>query len=281
MSNVAASVGAGWREYDDATNGVTVSRSFQMAAKIRVTVWNEARHEKTKEAVKKIYPNGMHNVIAKFLGANADMEVRTATLDEPEHGLTEEVLNSTDVLIWWGHIAHQEVQDEIVRRAQKRVQEGMGLIALHSAHYSKLFKALMGTTCSLKWREVGEKERVWNLRPDHPITEGLGEYFEIPNVEMYGERFDIPQPDELIFISWFQGGEVFRSGCTFQRGHGSIFYFSPGHETYPIFYNPNVQKVITNAVRWAKARVRIPDACPRYPAIEQIPPREVDLSFLK
>ena len=223
----------------------------------------------------------MHAVIAKFLGANADMVARTATLDEPEHGLTEEVLKQTDVLTWWGHMAHGEVKDDIVRRVHKHVLEGMGLIVLHSGHFSKIFKALMGTNCSLKWREAGEKERLWNLKPGHPITEGIGEYFEIPNVEMYGERFDIPEPDELIFISWFQGGEVFRSGCAWQRGHGRVFYFRPGHETYPIFYNPNVQKVITNAARWAAARVRVPDACPKYPAIETIPPREIDLSFMK
>jgi trehalose utilization protein len=226
-----------------------------MSDKIRVTVWNEGRHEKKNPAVQAVYPDGMHTVIAKFLSANADMQVRTATLDEPEHGLTDEVLASTDVLTWWGHMAHHDVKDEIVEKVQKRVLQGMGLICLHSAHYSKIFRKMMGTSCSLKWREVGERERLWNLEPGHPITEGIGEYIELPHTEMYGERFDIPTPDKLIFVSWFEGGEVFRSGCCWERGNGRIFYFRPGHETYPIFYDANVQKVITNAVRWARARV--------------------------
>jgi len=222
-----------------------------MAPKIRVTVWNECVHEKTHEAVKKIYPDGMHAVIAKALKAEGDMDVRTATLDDPEHGLTEKVLDATDVLTWWGHMAHDKVKDDVVDRVQTKVLEGMGLICLHSAHYSKIFRRLMGTNCSLKWREAGEKERLWNIAPGHPITQGIGEYFELPHVEMYGERFDIPEPNQLVFISWFQGGEVFRSGCCFERGNGRIFYFRPGHETYPIFYDKNVQKVIANAVRWA------------------------------
>jgi trehalose utilization protein len=196
-------------------------------------------------------------VIAEFLGTNEDIVVRTATLDEPEHGLTEDVLADTDVLIWWAHMAHGEVCDDIVTRVQQRVLAGMGLILLHSAHFSKLFQRMMGTNCSLRWREIAEKERLWNLEPGHPITQGIGDYIELPNTEMYGERFDIPTPDKLIFISWFEGGEVFRSGCCWERGHGRIFYFRPGHETYPIFYNEEVQTVITNAVRWARPTVCI------------------------
>jgi trehalose utilization protein len=204
-----------------------------MADKIRVTVWNEFRHEKTNAAVKKIYPDGIHGTIAKGLKA-AGMDVTCATLDEPEHGLTDEVLNNTDVMTWWGHMAHGEVKDVVVKKVQTRVLEGMGLIVLHSGHFSKIFRSLMGTNCSLKWREAAEKERLWNIEPSHPITEGIGEYFELPNTEMYGERFDIPTPDKLVFISWFEGGEVFRSGCTWDRGHGKVFYFRPGHEAYPI-----------------------------------------------
>jgi trehalose utilization protein len=222
-----------------------------MADKIRVTVWNEYRHEKSHEAVAKVYPEGIHGQIAKFLGANADIVCRTATLDEPEHGLTKEVLDSTDVLTWWGHMAHGEVKDEIVDRVQQYVLNGMGLIVLHSGHMSKIFRRLMGTNCTLKWREIGERERLWVIDPAHPITAGLGQYVEIPHVEMYGERFDVPQPDDLVFISWFQGGEVFRSGCCWHRGKGKVFYFRPGHETFPIYYNADVQKIMTNAVRWA------------------------------
>ncbi len=224
-----------------------------MSKTIRVTVWNEFRHEKKEGSEPaKLYPAGMHEVIAKHLSAQPGIEVRTATLDEPEHGLTEEVLANTDVLTWWGHIAHNEVSDEIVDRVHKRVVNGgMGFIALHSAHMAKPFRKLMGTTCMLKWREAGEKERLWLIDRAHPIAEGLPDYFELPQTEMYGEPFDVPQPDNLIFISWFAGGEVFRSGCCWHRGRGKIFYFRPGHESFPIYYNETVMKVITNGIRWA------------------------------
>lgn len=246
-----------------------------MAEKIRVTVWNEFRHEKSNESVKKLYPNGLHAVIAESLQAAGDIETRLAALDDDEHGLGEEVVNSTDVLIWWGHCAHAEVKDEIVKRVQKRVLEGMGLIVLHSGHFSKIFKALMGTNCSLKWREEGEKERLWNIEPFHPITEGIGEYIELPNAEMYGERFDIPTPDKLIFVSWFEGGEVFRGGCCWERGHGRIFYFCPGHETYPIYHNEQIMRVIANAVRWAKPRGFMEHNAPQCPALEKLSPKDV------
>ncbi|MCD6287252.1 MAG: ThuA domain-containing protein [Anaerolineae bacterium] len=216
---------------------------------IRVTVWNEFRHEKIDEKVRAVYPDGIHTAIASFLKGNFD--VKTATLDEPEHGLTDEVLANTDVLIWWGHMAHGDVKDEIVDRVYARVMEGMGLIVLHSAHFSKIFRKLMGSTCNLKWREIGEKERIYVIEPGHPIAKGLPEYFEVPHAEMYGERFDIPAPDTQVFLSWFQGGELFRSGCCYHRGAGKVFYFRPGHETYKVFYQKEIQTVITNAVRWA------------------------------
>lgn len=222
-----------------------------MADKIRVTVWNEYRHEKVDQEVADVYPDGIHAQIAAFLGKEADIVTQTATLDEPEHGLTDEVLENTDVLIWWGHMAHGEVKDEIVDKVQRCILNGMGLIVLHSGHFSKIFRRMMGTNCSLKWREAGERERLWVVNPAHPIAAGLDEYFELPHVEMYGELFDVPQPDALIFISWFQGGEVMRSGCAYHRGKGKVFYFRPGHETFPIYYEENVQKVIKNAVRWA------------------------------
>ncbi|MBN1808114.1 MAG: ThuA domain-containing protein [Planctomycetes bacterium] len=231
-------------------------------ADIKVTVWNEFRHEKKNEQIGKLYPKGMHGAIAEGLKKAGGFTVRTATLDEPEHGLTQKVVDSTDVMLWWGHTAHGEVKDEIVQRVKTRVLEGMGLIVLHSGHFSKIFRALLGTNCSLKWREMGEKERIWVIEPSHPIAEGLGEYFELPHTEMYGERFDIPQPDRLVFVSWFQGGDVFRSGCCFERGHGRIFYFRPGHETYPVFYDENVRRVIANACRWAAPRIIKKDACP-------------------
>jgi len=218
---------------------------------IRVTVWNEFRHEHIREEVRQVYPDGIHRAIADGLELEGGFRVRTATMPEPEHGLSEEVLKDTDVLVWWGHIAHREVDDAVVERVHRRVLDGMGLVVLHSGHHSKIFRKLTGTTCDLKWREAGEKERIWVVDPSHPIAAGLPEYFELKPEEMYGEHFDIPAPDELVLVSWFEGGEVFRSGCTFRRGRGKIFYFRPGHETYPTYYHPLVRRVIANGVRWA------------------------------
>ena len=215
-----------------------------------VTIWNEYRHEREEPEVARIYPQGLHEAIAGYLRGQG-FSVATATLDEAEHGLTEQRLAETDVLVWWGHMAHEEVQDTIVDRVQQRVLEGMGLLVLHSGHFSKIFKRLMGTSCDLSWREAEEKERLWVVDPAHPIAAGLGSYFEIPEAETYGEHFDIPAPDNLVFVSWFQGGEVFRSGCCYHRGRGKIFYFRPGHETHPIYYQPEVLTVIGNAVLWA------------------------------
>jgi trehalose utilization protein len=218
---------------------------------LRVTVWNEFRHERQDDAIRAVYPDGMHAAIATGLSNEPDFSVSTATLDEPEHGLTQAVLDSTDVLTWWGHQAHADVADDVVERVRERVLAGMGLLVLHSAHYSKIFKALMGTSCSLKWREEGENERIWIVNPGHPITRGLPEYIDLEHEEMYGELFDIPAPDELLMVSWFKGGEVFRSGCTFTRGLGKIFYFRPGHESFPTYYNDQVIQVLTNGIRWA------------------------------
>ena len=220
--------------------------------KLRVTIWNEYVHEKTEEKIGKIYPNGIHGAIAEMLGKDGCYELRTATLDMPEHGLTEEVLNNTDVLIWWGHKAHKMVDDAIAERVKNRVLDGMGLIVLHSGHLSKPFVKLMGTCCRSKWRESDDLERIWVIEPAHPIARGLPEYIELPKEETYGERFEIPTPDELVFISWFSGGEVFRSGCCYKRGLGKIIYFRPGHEAYPTFYREDITQVLKNAVEWAK-----------------------------
>jgi trehalose utilization protein len=222
-----------------------------MSEPLRVTVWNEYRHERNSgHMAGQIYPEGMHAPIARSL-REAGMEVRTATLDEPGHGLTADVLAATDVLTWWGHVAHHEVADEVVDRVHQRVLDGMGLICLHSTQGSRIFRRLMGTTCNMKWRESGEKERIWVVERGHPIAGGLPEHFVLPQEEMYGEPFDVPAPDTLVMISWFPGGEVFRSGCCYQRGRGKVFYFRPGHETFPTYYDPHVLRVIVNAVRWA------------------------------
>jgi len=244
-----------------------------MAEKIKVTIWNEGRHEKKNAKVQELYPNGLHGAIAAFLSKRDDLEIRTATLDDPDCGLPDEVLNDTDVLIWWGHMHHKDVPDELASKVRTRVyDEGMGFIALHSAHMSKPFRWIVGTSGQLSWGD-DQREIVWNLMPQHPIAAGIPEYFEIEKEEMYGEPFRIPQPDELIFTSWYEGGNIFRSGLTYYRGIGKVFYFQPGHETNPIFYNETVQKIITNAVYWAKPNdfvITRPTTCPhrKNPVVE-------------
>ena len=221
---------------------------------MKVTVWNENQHEKVDPKVLELYPGGLHGYIASFLKCD-DIEVRTATLDDEECGLTDEVLADTDVLVWWGHRAHDRVPDEVVDRVQKYVLSGMGLVVLHSGHHSKIFRRLMGTTCNLKWRDNAH-ERIWTVKPNHPIAAGVPETFVL-------------DPEEVIFMGWFNGGEVFRSGCTWTRGHGKIFYFQPGHETNPSFQNENVQLIIKNAVKWAcPVKKNIPLICPHFEALE-------------
>jgi trehalose utilization protein len=221
--------------------------------KINVTIYNEFHHEQHNERIAKIYPDGIHNAIADALKEELDIgDIVTATLDNHTTVLTPECLDNTDVLFWWGHVRHGEVDDEVVRYVCRRVNEGMGFIPLHSGHASKIFRNLMGTpTGSLRWRESDDKCIVWIVAKGHPIVEGLGECFIVPAEETYGEQFAIPEPDELIFISWFEGGEVFRSGCTFKRGAGKIFYFQNGHESYPTYYQEEIKTVLRNAMRWA------------------------------
>ncbi|MDN3238264.1 ThuA domain-containing protein [Glycomyces tritici] len=221
---------------------------------IRVVVWGENRHEQVEASVAERYPDGMHGAIAKGVGEwlGDKATITTHTLDEPEHGLTSDVLDATDVLIWWGHAAHGDVEDEIVERVHRHVLAGMGLIVLHSGHWSKIFTKLMGTTCTLRWRSEHDRELVWTVNPQHPIARGIPNPIVIPEQEMYGEYFDVPTPDELIFISGFTGGEVFRSGMTYRRGFGRIFYFSPGDQDFPVYHHPDVNHVIANGIEWAR-----------------------------
>ena len=234
---------------------------------IRVTVWNEFVHEREQEEIRAVYPDGIHNCIKEFLECD-DIVVRTANLFEFELGLTQEVLDDTDVLIWWGHMAHHLVSDEVVARVQKRIWEGMGLIVLHSGHHSKIFRTMLGTTCNLKWRD-DDRERIWVVKPSHPIAQGIPEHFEIEKEEMYGEPFDIPTPEDVVFMGWFAGGEVFRSGVTYTRGNGRIFYFQPGHESNPTYRHPVVQQVIRNAVVWACPTKKYEISCPNFPSLEK------------
>lgn len=241
---------------------------------IRVTVFNEYFHELNEEKIREIYPRGIHKAIAGFLESD-EVTVKTVTLFsdaetyDPEAGLTEELLENTDVLIWWGHLRHGFVSDEAVARVVRHIHCGMGAIFLHSAHHSKPFKALMGTTCNLHWRE-DSKERLYNINPAHPIMAGIGDYFDLPNEEMYGERFEIPEPEELLMIGTYPSHEVMRSACTFKRVNGRIFYLQPGHEAYPTFFNENIQLIIKNAVRWA---------CPTYRARALNCPMTEEIAF--
>jgi len=242
---------------------------------IRVTVWGENVHEQKNKVVAGIYPDGMHNTIAAALNKAGGISASSVVLQDPEHGMSTEKLAETDVLVWWGHAAHGAVDDKIVERVCDAVWGGMGMIFLHSAHFSKPFKRLMGAPCNLTWREAGERERLWVTSRHHPITRGLPDHFELENEEMYGEPFGVPEPLETVFVSWFQGGEVFRSGLTYRRGAGNIFYFRPGHETYPTYHDANVQKVIANAVNWAYnplPRIADPNKAPNVPVGSTLEP---------
>ena len=233
-------------------------------SKIRVTIWNEYRHEKTSEKVQRYYPDGIHRYIAGFLSEDADLEITCVALDDPECGLPNELLEKTDVLMWWGHMAHKEVPDELVKKIRNRVYHGMGFIALHSAHHSKPFKEIVGTTGNLTWGR-DQKEIIWNLMPAHPIAAGIPKHFCLEKEELYAEPFAIPQPDALVFGGWYEDGYIFRSGACFLRGAGKIFYFQPGHESRNSFHNPYVQRILKNAVHWAapiEFGWEIKDECP-------------------
>jgi trehalose utilization protein len=243
----------------------------EMGDVIKVTVWNEYTDDQKKGEVASVYPEGLHKTIAGFLNRDKAVSAGVSTMSDAEQGLSGQVLDNTDVLIWWGHKHHGDIQDALVKRVIDRVQRGMGIIFLHSAHKSKPFMALMGTSGYLGWREANEKSRVWTASPAHPIAEGLPPQFLLEREEMYTEPFGIPEPETTVFISWFEGGNVFRSGVTFQREYGRIFYFQPGHETYPVYHDSNVQKVITNAVKWARPLVRVDSRdCPKLEALEKI-----------
>lgn len=221
---------------------------------MKILIYNEYIKERNNEMAAKVYPNGIHAVLADIF-AGQGHEVQCATLENIREIITADALKETDVLIWWAHTAHGDVPDSMADMVAREVQKGMGLILLHSAHMSKPMLRLLGTSCTLSWR-AGDRERVWTCLPSHPIAEGIPEQFELPQEEMYGEPFDIPNPEDTVFMGWFAGGEVFRSGVTFRRGYGKIFYFQPGHETYPIYYNETVRKIILNAAMWAKPALR-------------------------
>ena len=204
--------------------------------------------------IREVYPRGVMGTLAEHLAACEDMEIVNVNMYMPDYGLPDEVLNNTDVLIWWSHLGNDAIPDSLANKVKERVLKGMGFIVLHSAHSSKPLRELLGTSGILRWREE-DFCRMWNVMPTHPISQGIPEYVELEEEEMYGEPFDIPKPDDVVFASWFRGGEVFRSGCTWTRGYGKIFYFQPGHETNPSYHNPYVKRIIENVVRWAAPTV--------------------------
>ncbi|MDD6142508.1 MAG: ThuA domain-containing protein [bacterium] len=229
---------------------------------IRVTIYNEYVHEREDEAIREVYPEGIHMTLKQQL-EDEEITVRTVTLDDLPDGLSDEVLAETDVLIWWGHIRHREVPDEVAQRVQQAVLKGMGAIFLHSAHHSKPFRLLMGTSCNLTWREDGDSELVWVINPAHPIAQGIGRFIKLEHEEAYGEPFTVPEPDELVFIGTYDGGEVFRSGCCYRKENGRVFYFQPGHESYRTYHHPDVIRVLKNAIHWANPIYRVPElVCP-------------------
>jgi trehalose utilization protein len=237
----------------------------------RVLVWYENQPlPEAVDAERAVYPNGVHGALGNLFAAQRDMQVRTATMQDAGQGLGDEALQWADVLVYFSHKHWRDVTDERVDAAQRRVLGGMGLVLLHSAHASKLFSRLLGTrTQCLRWREGrltgaqraagqpappndGEWQRVWTVAPAHPIASGLtGECFTIPKDETYGEYFEIPAPETLVFLTTSQGGEVLRSGCCWTRGRGKMFYFASGHETFPVYHQPEIQRILLNAVRWA------------------------------
>ncbi len=220
---------------------------------IRVTVWTEHVQETDgsdyAKRILEVYPGGLHEALKGIFAECDDMTVTTATMDMPEYGLSEALLDNTDVLVYWAHVAHERLPDEIAQRVRQHVLRGMGFVPLHSAHPSKPLQMLLGSSGSLCWRD-DDFCRVWTIAPSHPIAQGIPPYFELPEEEMYGEPFDIAKPDEIVFLSWFRSGNVFRSGCTWTRGYGRIFYFQPGHETNRAYYDQNVRRILQNAVRW-------------------------------
>ena len=236
---------------------------------IHVMIFNEFFHERQSEAVKKIYPNGIHGALKQAL-ESPEISVKTTTIDDVAQVLTAEELRQTDVLIWWGHLQHDLVPDSVAELIRNEVMNGMGSIFLHSAHFSKPFRRLIGTNCTLSWRENGDWENVWVCDPSHPIAAGIDRFFSLEHEEVYTEPFLIPEPDKLVFVGSYQGGEAFRSGCCYQRGYGKVFYFQPGHESYPTYYNSAVIQVIQNAVRWAKPSFRVSEIpCPQVQKIKR------------
>jgi trehalose utilization protein len=251
--------------------------AIESSTPVRVLVWDE----NPPHADKKLYPEGIRGAVADALNAsgNGQIQAITAHLDEDEQGITASKLADADVLIWWGHARHAEVSDETAALVKTAVHEnGLGFLPLHSAHYSKTFKGVLGCTGHLKggWREIAgfEPEEITVCAPRHPIAQGI-EDFVIEAEEMYGAPLGAPPFETLVFQSYFpHGGEYFPCGFTLTvgegidaqftsgpgggkgqgEGAGRVFYFRPGHETVPTYHLPVVQQIIRNGVLWCARR---------------------------
>lgn len=216
---------------------------------VRVLAWSE------HTAPKAVFPDDINNAVAGALCEDPQLTVTTAELVDPGDGVPEEVLASTDVLVWWGHLLHGRVTDAAVARIAAQVRDGgMGFVALHSAHMSKPFTTLIGDDGRLGGVALdGGKETITVRTPDHPVAQGVSD-FVIGKEESYDEEFGCGHPDTVVFHSAFENGQQFRSGLAYRIGAGRVFYFRPGHEEYPTLFLPEVKQIIRNAVRWAANR---------------------------
>jgi trehalose utilization protein len=276
---------------------------------IRVVIWDERQ-----PAQKSVYPNFLGNHLAEYLrnserGRGARLQVRSVGIDDPEQGLSSDVLDNCDVLVWWGHQRHGEISADTAKGIVRRITSGqLSLIALHSAHWSRPFIEAMNersTRDALKSLTRRERKNVqisyippdmrlmrkdekltpwWTktagangttqlqiklpscvfpavradakpshvriLAKNHPIARGVPETFDISQTEMYDEPFHVPTPDAVIFEERWDAGERFRGGCLWNLGAGKVFYFRPGHETYPVFKEAAPLRLVENAVRW-------------------------------
>ncbi len=242
---------------------------------IQVLVWDE----NPSHAPRDIYPRSIRGAVADGLCefGRDEVVVRTAHQDEPEQGLSAAALAQTDVLVWWGHMRHSELNDAVIGRVAERVlHRGMGFVALHSAHYSKPFRTILDCTGHLKggWSEADQPEEVRVCAPQHPIAHGVHD-FTLASEEMYGGPFDVPPPAVVVLQSYFPAtNRFFPSGIAWSvgagidpnfesgpgrgigqgEGVGRVFYFRPGHESVPTYFHTDVRRVLLNAVRWTAGR---------------------------
>lgn len=221
---------------------------------MNITIFNEYHPNEHTGKAEKNYPGGIH-IALKSIFESQEYDVVTATQEQACNGLTDEILDNTDVLLWWSKNWDNELLNSVADKVVSRIREGMGAVFLHSAKNSKPFLRLTGTTSAtapVSWKEPGESERLFVVSPAHPIAEGIPSGYVIPNEEPYCEYFDIPKPDDIVFLGGFGNGMCIRAGVTFTRGAGKIFFFQPGHDSFPVYNDKVIRRIILNAVNWAK-----------------------------